>query len=265
MCQPQVRLVLQDGLLQHVNVGRAHTIVDVEAIRAAVNSHDVCSGLAIRFRGSGRCRSIGTIHHYADAIQWVINGRAYVRQVAFQRIVGLVEDASDCGTSWSGFGQLQHRGLDGVFHIILQLAPTSRKELNAVIWHWVVGGGDHHAHVGTEIIGEEGYGRGRDHADVQHIHALRGHACRQRSHQHLPRYARIAADHGGGAAPAHFLLGYQHARGGGTQLHRQRRSQLLVRQAAHTISSEQFTHGAKCYPVNPLTLCLPLPGLEKVA
>src|SRR5699024_2882289 len=66
---------------------------------------------------------------------------------------------------WAIIAKLLHGGLDLVFDRIGKFATTSGKELDAIIWHRVVRGGNHHAQISTVVISDKCYSRGWHHAD----------------------------------------------------------------------------------------------------
>jgi hypothetical protein len=72
--------------------------------------------------------------------------------------------------------------LDGVLELVRQLVPAAREDLDAVVRHRVVRGGEHHAEVRAGTRHEGGDARRRQHAGVVDVHPG----------------ARQAGDHGGG-------------------------------------------------------------------
>ena len=250
--QAQVRTMLDDGLLQLVDVRGTDTVVDVVAIRLIRHGNHLGARGLVCQRGGLVRRAVGAVHHDLDAVQAGVHRLLQVVQVAVQCAVGLVEDPADGRAGGAFLRELAHLLLDLVFDPVLELAPADGEELDAVIRHWVVARGDHHAHVGAIIVGQERDGRGGQHAHVEHVHPLRGHACGQGGGEHLPRHARVPADDRGRAAVSGLLF-RQYPGRRRAQPHSQRGGQLLVCKATDTVGSEQSSHGSIAYkrPATP--------------
>ena len=74
--------------------------------------------------------------------------------------------------------------------------PTARKELDAVVRHRVVGGGDHHAEIGVSRIGQEGDSRSGQHAQPSYVDPGRGEPGHHRRPEELAGGAGITPDNG---------------------------------------------------------------------
>ena len=115
---------------------------------------------------------------------------------------------------------LAEHGLDVVFLLVGQLEAAACEELDAVVGHRVVGGGDHGTHLNVEHAGQERDARGRDDACVDHVESAGGHARRQGGSQ------KIAG----------------HTHGGIAQIQRQTCGQIPIGQSSNTIGSKHLRH-----------------------
>ena len=93
-----------------------------------------------------------------------------------------------------------------------QLVAAGGEQLDAVVRHRVVRGGDHHAEVGVELADQVRDGRGRQHTDPDRVGAGGGEPGDDGGLEHLAAGAGVAADHGDRTVGP-VALG-QHARGG---------------------------------------------------
>src|SRR5699024_9757369 len=74
---------------------------------------------------------------------------------------------------WAIIAKLLHGGLDLVFDRIGKFATTSGTELDAIVWHRVVLGGNPHAQISAVVIGEKCNRWGWQHANPDNIHTAR--------------------------------------------------------------------------------------------
>ena len=228
MSQADISAVLLNRLLHYLDVRGAHALVDVEGVGAVVDGDDLRARVPVSRRCGLVCSTIGAVHHHANSVQWGRHGVMQVGKVALQRVFGFVDDASDPRARGALLRQFQHEGLDLVLHVVFQLVPAGCEELDAVIWHGVVRGGDHHAHVRAEGVREISHGWGGQNAHVEHVHSLRGHARCQRCGEHFAGDSRVASHHGGRSPVAFALVVYEHARCGRAKLHCQWRGEFIV-------------------------------------
>ncbi len=158
----------------------------------------------------------------------------------------VVPDAADAGTGRAvpgGTGAvLGVDGLDAVLQLVGELVAAAGEELDAVVGHGVVAGGQHHAEVGAERAGEVGDRGRRQHADPQHVHTGAGQARDHRGLQELPGGARIPADHRGRPVPGEGARLGQYVRRGDGEAQRQLGRQIRVGDAAHAVRAEESSH-----------------------
>src|SRR5699024_1664321 len=134
----------------------------------------------VRHRGGGGGGAVGAVDDDAEAVELRRHGLRQVEEVAVQPVGRFLDDAADAGAGRAGVLQAVERVLDFLLHRVVELGAAGGEELDAVVGHRVVGGGDHHADVGAVIVGEVRDGRGRQHAHAQHVDALGGEAGGQR-------------------------------------------------------------------------------------
>ncbi|CAM5290842.1 hypothetical protein SRIMM317S_00494 [Streptomyces rimosus subsp. rimosus] len=134
------------------------------------------------------------------------------------------------------------RTLDAVLQLVGELVAAAGEELDAVVGHRVVAGGEHHAQVGAERPGQVRHGRGRQHAHPQHVHARAGQARHDRGLQELSRRPRIAPDHGHRPVPLERAGFREHMRRRDRETERQLGRQIGVGDTAHTVRAEESSH-----------------------
>ena len=240
--EPEVRTVFDDRLPHLVDVRGSAPVVDVVRVRLIVDGDD----LGTRGPVGERCHLVGrpvrTVDDDPDSRQVAGDGLGQVLQVPLLRIVRLLEDPSDPVPGRSPLRQSGHRRLDLVLDLIGEFVPARGEELDAVVRHRIVRGGDHHAHVRAVVVGEERHRRCGQDADPQDIDALARHARGECRGEHLPRDPGVAADDGHRAAFGGAVLLGQDMSGSHSESERKRRRQCLVRQSAYTVSSEESSH-----------------------
>ena len=77
-------------------------------------------------------------------------------KVALER-VGRIDDPADLGTDRTKPGTLRDELLDAVLGSVVELVAARAEDLDAVVGHRVVRGGDHHAEVGVIGAGQVGH------------------------------------------------------------------------------------------------------------
>lgn len=132
--------------------------------------------------------------------------------------------------------------LDPVLQIIGELVPAAGEELDAVVGHGVVAGGEHHAEVGAQLAGEERHRGGGQHTDAQHVDARTGEAYHDGRLQELSGRSRIPPDH------RHRLVALEGSRLGEYVCRRDGESerelgrQIRVGDTAHAVGAEESSH-----------------------
>ena len=239
---PQVGAVFEHRGTHETEVGGPDPVVDVEPVRLRRDRDDLGTGPPVDVRGDGGGSAVGAVDHDPQPVE---RGRCRTEQVIGVAGTGIrqVADPADvcaCGPD-TDHGDA---ALDRVFDGVGELVPTRGEELDAVVRHGVVRGGDHHAEVGVEHGHQERDGGRREHTDPQRVGPGRGEACDNRGLEHLPTSAAIAADDRDGAVRAVALsknVGRRRRNGDGEL----RGKELAVGQSAHAVSAEQTTHAQR--------------------
>jgi hypothetical protein len=239
-----------DGLAQAVQVGGAVAVVDVEAVRLRADHGDVGAGLAQRPRGDVAGGAVRAVDDDAQPVEPVRRRGEQAVDVAVRGVHEPVH-AADAGAGRALPG-LVEAPLDGVLDLVRQLVPAAREDLDAVVRHRVVRGGEHDAEVRARARHERGDAGRRQHAGVVDVHPGAGQAGDHGGGQELAGGARVAADHRPGpVALERAALPQDVSRGDGDS-QRQLGRQVAVRETADTVGAEESCHGCS----------VPRPALE---
>ncbi len=241
----EVGSVLDHGRLEQAEVGGAAAVVDVEAVRLGADRDDLRAGPG---EGLGRDEGGGAVRLVQDdlqAVETVGEDPDEVGDVLLEAL-GVVGDAADAGAGGpvpgSAGAVLLVDGLDAVLQLVGELVAAAREELDAVVGHGVVAGGEHHAEVGTQRTGEIRHRRGGQHTDAQDVHARAREAGHDRGLEEFTGGPGIPADHGGRpVAGERARLGqYVGSRHG--EAERELSRQIRVGDAAYTVRPEESSH-----------------------
>ena len=132
--------------------------------------------------------------------------------------------------------------LDLVLQLVGELVTAAGEELDPVVGHRVVAGGEHHTEVGAQLAGEERHRGGGQHTDAQHVDARAGEAGHDGRLEELPGRSRIPPDH------RHRLVAFERARLGEYVCRRHGESerelgrQIRVGDTAHAVRAEESSH-----------------------
>jgi hypothetical protein len=159
-----------------------------------------------------------------------------VLDVAFGR-VREPPHSPDSGTRRALPG-LAHPALDHVLDVVGQFVPAAGEELDPVVRHRVVRGGQHHAEIGTGGRDQVGDRRSRHHADVLDVHPGAGQPGDHGGGEELTGGPGIPADDGPGTA----TVGIGHLTQDMRRRHRQVESHLgrdvAIGEPTHAIGAE---------------------------
>ena len=129
-------------------------------------------------------------------------------------------------------------GLDGV----VELHPAAGEELDAVVRHRVVAGGEHHAEVGAERVGQVGDAGRRQHAEQQHVDAGGQQAGDDRGLEELPGDPGVPPDHGKRPVPGEDTGLAEDVRSGDGEVERELGGDHRVREPTDPVRAEEATH-----------------------
>src|SRR5690606_8833307 len=203
---------------------------------------DVGARLAEGERGDVARRAVRAVDGDAQALERPSGGGDEVVDVRAVRGARVLLDAADAVTGRPvprGAETLLDRVLDGV----LELVAAVREELDPVVRHGVVGGGDDDAEVDVRRRGEVGDAGGGQHADLDDVDARAREPRGDRGGEEGPGDAGVAADDGPGAAPGGPRARGEHPRRRGSQPERELGGDVAVGEPAHAVGSEQSGHG----------------------
>ncbi len=116
---------------------------------------------------------------------------------------------------------------------------AAREELDPVVGHRIVARREHHAEVGLELGSQERDRRCREDTKPQDVDARTCEAGDDRCFEELTRCPRVTADDGERSVAFERAGLTKHVRSGDRKLEGELGGQLLVRNAADTVSSEQ--------------------------
>jgi hypothetical protein len=166
-------------------------------------------------------------------------GVEQVGAVALDGVVGTPQPPDGRAGGAVGRSAVDGR-LDLGLDLVRQLVPAGGEQLDAVVRHRVVRGGEDDAEVGAVGGGQErDRGRGDD-VDQQHVGPGRGEAGDDRRLQHLPAGPGITPHHRHRAVGG--VVRDEHPGGRAGHGQRQLGRQLPVRQPANPVSTEEGAH-----------------------
>lgn len=132
--------------------------------------------------------------------------------------------------------------LDAVLQLVGELVAAAREELDAVVGHRVVAGGEHHAEVGAQRTGEIRHRRGGQHTDAQDVHARAREARDDRGLQELAGGPGVAADHGRRPVARERARFGEYVRSRHGEAERELSRQIRVGDASYTVRPEESSH-----------------------
>ena len=172
---------------QPVEVGRAVAVVDVQAVRPAPIATTSAPARRQRLRRDLVGRAVGAVDDDGQPVEPVRQRRQQVRRRSGRRRRAVLADPADGGAG-GPLPVLAEPPLDGVLDLVGQLVAAAGEELDARCRASGCGLAEIiDAEVGAEIGGEERDGRGRQHADVEHVDPGARQARRRRRPPGTPR------------------------------------------------------------------------------
>ncbi len=241
----QVGAVLDDGGAQQVQVGGAAAVVDVQAVRVRADGDDLGAGPCERLGRDPGGGAVRLVQDDLEAVEPVGQDADEVGDVPVEalRVVG---DPADAGAGRAvprrtGAVLLVDR-LDPVLQLVGELVAAAREELDAVVGHRVVAGGEHHADVRAERPGEVRDGGRRQHAHPQHVHPGAGQARHDGGLQELSGCPRITSDHGRRAMAREGARLGEYVRRRDRETERELGRQIGVGDTPYPVRTEESSH-----------------------
>ena len=237
--QAQVGLPFQHSRLQRFHVGGPTVIVDIQAVRRAVQDLGVHSQPGQNRRCSFAGGAVGAVNDDPQAGQGFLD-RTAEKILVFRNPVVSITDRSH------GFprrpGQCLHAAghdfLQFVLDRIGQFVARAAEKFDTVVAEWIVRSGNDDAGCGVGTAGEPSDARSGNHAEDRGIAAGRTDSGAQRRFQHLSRNAGVPADQ----KCRFFLFPAKIPGRGPTQAERQLRRQFSVGDAPDSICAKQSCH-----------------------
>ena len=233
---------LDDGSLQGLGVRRTGVQVDVAAVRLGVDNGDVGAKLTENGRPQLGGGAVRTVDRDLHAAQVGANSPHEMREVGIlsPRVIGV--DLTDA-IAGGALPLRIHEGLNLILNGIGELVTAVREELNAVIGHRIVGGGNHDAEVNGVLGSRQMRDSGRgDDADAGHIHAGARQASREGVIEELARNARVTPNDRAGLRTVRAPSPTELAGGGLAELEREIRGDVNVCQSTHAVRAEHPGH-----------------------
>ena len=260
-----VGTVLAHGVDEVVHVRAAAVLVDVQPVGLGVDRDDRGAGGPVHLR---RQRRRGTVRAVDDDGQPVEGVRERGQQVVLVQSDRLcvVLHAADGGTD-RAIPRLAQASLDGVLDDVVELDPAAREELDAVVGHRVVGGGQHDAEIGAEGLGQERDAGSRQDPHQDDVDAGTREAGHDRSLEELAAGPGIPAHDGLRAMPGEGTRVTEDMRGSDREVQGQLSREITVRQAPDPVGAEESRQvtsacctGVPYGPSSGRTSCAPWPA-----
>ncbi len=178
---------------------------------------------------------MGAVDDDGQAVEAAGACLADVAQVAVGRVLR-VDDPADPRADRAQARPARDQVLDLVLGIVVEFVAAGAEDLDAVVGHRVVRGGDHHTEIGIICAGQVGDRGRREHTDPQRVDALAGQPGDDRGFQHFAAGPRIAPDHGHAAAGSGGTRQVPGRRG--AQSERQFGGQLAIGDATDAVGAE---------------------------
>ena len=222
-----------------VKMRRAAALVNVHAVRLAVDKVAEAAETAEELRrGRGR-RAVRAVHKHAQAGKVTLDGAGKMIDVRLARLAQAVAQHADLAVRGSGIDVGEDLLLHLLFDGVGQLVALLVEDLDAVVLIRIVRGGDDNARVRALEHGEIRDRRRRQHAERHHIAADGADACNERTFEHIGRNARVLADRDDRLS-ALFL--FQNGRDGLARAECEIGGQIFTDNASDPVGTKQFSH-----------------------
>ena len=235
-----VKAALDDSLFQIVQMGAAHTGVDVLSVRLHADKGTLCAQTGEQLPGYCCRGTVGAVDADVQAGQVAVDGLIQVVGVILDA-VGAVGHAAHIVAG----GQLEARalivdiGFNFVLHLVRQLVAGAGENFDAVEFHRVVRRRDDHAGVGVVLAHQIGHGGSGDDAQTLNVRAHAAQTGGQGSFQHITGLAGVLADEDTGLVAS---AAGQHGGSAASDEHRHLTGQVCTSHAAHTVGTKILSH-----------------------
>ena len=235
-----VEAACNNGLFEVVEVGAADALVDVLPVRLHAEEGTLGTQPGEELlRDFGRC-AVGAVDADVQAGQVAVDGLVQVIHIVLQAVGAEGHFAHRAAGGQRDVGAVVVDVLlDLILHLVGQLVAGAGEDLDAVEFHRVVGGRDHHTRVGVVFLDQIGHCRGRQHAEALDVRPHAAQTGGQRSFQHIAGLPGVLADQDAGA-----MAGPpgQHSGRTAADLHGHFTGQIHARHTADTIGTKILSH-----------------------
>ena len=201
-----------------------------------------------------RGRAVGAVNDNLQAVESVRQGAQQMTLVQLNCCV-VIDNATDIA-GHRAIPWLTDPRFDRVFDGVVKFVPTTCEELDAVVWHRIVGGREHHAKISIELIGEVGNCWSRNDSEPSDVDAGTGQARNDCRFEELTADAGIATNDGM-RTPTKIRTGFtQHVCCRNPKIQRQFGRQIAVRKSANPVCAEQPTQRLALAVLRSLTSLL---------
>ena len=219
---------------------RAAVLVDVHAVRIAVDEVRLQVQAVKEHRRRGRGRAVGAVDKHAHAREVAVHARKQVLDIELLHLAHAVEAAADLAAGLVGHGRARkNQLLDPLLHLVRQLIAAAVENFDTVVLIRIVRGRDDDARVRLFQNGQIRDGRGRDRPERHHVAARGADTGHQRRLEHIGGNTRVLTD--GDRQSVLFLL-RQNRRQRAANLKGEVDRQIFADDAADSVRSKQFTH-----------------------
>ncbi len=159
----------------HFHMCGAAVQVDVYSVGGAVYKKNVCAQSREKFFSGRACRTVRAVDSNPKSRQVYVNGFHNASYIVPLGVFVVGYFAHVCAAAHCRgyfFGIIQNKTLYLLLHIVGKLVSRTGKKLDAVELHAVVGGGYHHARVGSTLLDQKSHRGSRHNA---HKHSVSAH------------------------------------------------------------------------------------------
>ena len=247
-----VKAAFHHGLFQIFQMGTAHALVDVLAVRLNADKGALCAQTGEQLLCHGSRSAVCAVDADPQAGQIAVDGLIQVIHIVLQAVIAAVHTAHlGTGLQLNARAIIVDVGFDLVLHLVRQLIAGTGKDLDAVELHRIVGGRDHDAGIGIVLAHQIGHSGRWQNAQTFHIRTHAAQTGGQGCFQHIAGLAGVLADQ-----DARTVAGAagQHRSSAAADLHCQLTGQVCACNTAHAIGSKVFSHNKTPLSIERRTL-----------
>ena len=231
-----VVLPRHDALTEAFQMRRAAMVVDVRAVRLAVNEVHIALEAAEQLRRGGAGRAVRAVHQNTQTGEVGVDGGDKMMDILLLALLQTVVQHADLAAGRNGNGLAgEDLRLDLRLRRVGKFVSLFVEHLDAVVFKGIVARGDDDARVRALENGQVRDRRSRQHAEGHHVAADGADAADERGFEHIGGNARVLADGDEGRSP---LLLLQNGGDGLTGVERQLDGQILAHDSADAVGAK---------------------------